>query len=62
MGNIIIKYILRVKVINIIKEYVAKGERCMKQSIDDGEGDLYTFWDGFHNCAENILREIKDIK
>lgn len=47
---------------NIIQEYIDKGQRCMKQSIANGEGDLYTFWDGFHNCAENILREIKNIQ
>ena len=49
-------------IINIIQEYIDKGERCMKQSNDNNEQDLYKFWDGFHNCAENILREIKDIK
>lgn len=62
MINIIIKYVLKEKVISIIKEYVAKGERCMNQSNDNNEQDLYKFWDGFHNCAENILREIKNIK
>lgn len=49
-------------IIDIVKQYLKKGERCMKQSIDDGEGDLYTFWDGFHNCAENILRELEGEK
>ena len=49
-------------IINIIQEYIDKGERCMEQSNDNNEQDLYTFWDGFHNCAENILKEIKDIK
>lgn len=49
-------------IMNIIQKYVDKGKRCMNQSINDGEGDLYTFWDGFNNCAENILREIKNIK
>lgn len=49
-------------IMNIIQEYIDKGERCMKQSNDNNEQDLYKFWDGFHNCAENILKEIKDIK
>ncbi len=49
-------------IINIIQEYVDKGERCMKQSIEQGDNDVYIFWDGFHNCAENILEEIKNIK
>lgn len=55
-------YISKEEVIKIIKEYIDKGERCMNQSNDDNEQDSYIFWDGFHNCAENILREIKDIK
>lgn len=62
MKRLIIKYILKEKVISIIKEYVAKGERCMEQSNDNNEQGIYNFWDGFHNCAENILKEIKDIK
>lgn len=49
-------------IMNIIQEYIDKGERCMNQSNDDNDQASYTFWDGFHNCAENILREIKDIK
>ena len=55
-------YISKEEVISIIKEYIDKGERCMEQSNDNNEQDLYKFWDGFHNCAENILEEIKDIK
>ena len=61
MINIVIKYVLKEKVISIIKEYVAKGERCMKQSDEQKEDKIYIFWDGFHNCAENILEEIKNI-
>lgn len=49
-------------IMNIIQEYINKGERCMNQSNDDNDQGSYTFWDGFHNCAENILREIKNIK
>ena len=43
----------------IVKEYLEKGLRCMEQ---EGESQIYTFWDGFHNCAENILRELEDEK
>jgi hypothetical protein len=43
----------------IVKEYMEKGERCMQQSYEDREQGEYTFWDGFHNCAENILRELE---
>ena len=49
-------------IINIIQEYIDKGERCMEQSDEQKDDKTYTFWDGFHNCAENILEEIKDIK
>ena len=32
----------------------------MNQSIEQGDGEVYIFWDGFHNCAENILRELEE--
>ena len=44
-------------IIAIVKQYIEKGERCMEQ---EGESQIYTFWDGFHNCAENILRELEE--
>ena len=44
-------------IIAIVKEYVEKGLRCMEQS---DKFQVHTFWDGFHNCAENILREMED--
>ena len=56
------KYISKEEVMRIIKEYVDKGERCMNQSIEQEDYNVYTFWDGFHNCAENILEEIKNIQ
>ena len=46
-------------IIAIVKEYVEKGLRCMEQS---DKFQMHTFWDGFHNCAENILRELEDEK
>lgn len=46
--------------LEIVKEYVKKGVRCMDQSSDADDQGGYTFWDGFHNCAENLLRELKD--
>lgn len=45
--------------IAIIKDYVEKGIRCMEQS---DKFQMHTFWDGFHNCAENILRELEEKK
>ena len=44
-------------IIAIVKEYLEKGLRCMEQ---EGESQLFAFWDGFHNCSENILRELKE--
>lgn len=44
-------------IIAIVKEYVEKGFRCMEQS---DKFQMHTFWDGFHNCAENILKEMED--
>ena len=43
-----------------IAQYVEKGINCMNKSGKAGETGNYTFWDGFNNCAENILRELKD--
>lgn len=43
-------------IIALVKQYLEKGERCMEQ---EGESQIYAFWDGFHNCAENILRELE---
>lgn len=43
--------------IALVKQYLEKGERCMEQ---EGESQIYAFWDGFHNCAENILRELEE--
>ena len=42
--------------IDLVKQYIERGERCMEQ---EGESQIYAFWDGFHNCAENILRELE---
>jgi hypothetical protein len=42
--------------IDLVKQYIERGERCMEQ---EGESQIYSFWDGFHNCAENILRELE---
>ena len=46
-------------ILAIVKEYLEKGLRCMEQS---DKFQIHTFWDGFHNCAENILRELEDEK
>ena len=46
-------------IIAIVKEYLEKGLRCMELS---DKFQMHTFWDGFHNCAENILRELEDEK
>ena len=39
--------------ISKLKEYMAKGEKFME------DGSNYAFWDGFHNCATNLLRELE---
>ena len=44
-------------ILAIVKEYLEKGLRCMELS---DESHYRVFWDGFHNCAENILRELED--
>ena len=44
----------------IVQQFADKGDRCMDQSATDDDQGGYTFWDGFHDCAINILRELKD--
>ena len=44
----------------LVGKFSEKGLRCMNQSADDNDQSCYTFWDGFHNCAENIQRELED--
>ena len=48
--------------IKIIQQYVDKGDLCMNECTDDDNPGTYAFWDGFHNCALNILRELKEDK
>lgn len=43
----------------VVRQYEKKGSRMMDESGEAGEQGGYTFWDGFHNCASNILRELK---
>lgn len=43
----------------IVKQYIEKGIRCREQSAENDEQGEYTFWDGFTNCAESILRELE---
>ena len=43
--------------IALVKQYIEKGERCIEQ---EEESQIHAFWNGFHNCAENILRELEE--
>jgi hypothetical protein len=43
-----------------INTYLERGERCMQKSNENNEQREFIFWDGFHNCAENILRELEE--
>jgi len=48
-------------VIAMVKKYLEMGHRCMEQSLKYDDESSYTiFWDGFHSCAENILRELEN--
>lgn len=44
----------------IVRFYFDHGDKCMEQSNADGDQGGYTFWDGFNNCAECILRDLED--
>lgn len=43
----------------IVKQYIEKGIRCRDESAENNEQGAFTFWDGFTNCAQNILRELE---
>lgn len=47
-------------IVKTIKEFAEKGKRCMQQAVEVKDQENYIFWDGFHNCAENILREVAE--
>lgn len=47
-------------IVKTIKEFVKKGKRCEQQAVEDQDYENYVFWQGFHNCAENILREVEE--
>ena len=42
----------------MVEQYVAKGGQRKEQSV--GILAEYAWWDGFQNCAENILQELKE--
>lgn len=47
----------------IIKQYADKGDRLLKEAYGNGDHASTTgFWEGFKNCAENLLRELEDIQ
>lgn len=47
-------------IVKTIKEFVEKGKRCEQQAVEDNDQENYIFWQGFQNCAENILREVEE--
>lgn len=47
-------------IVETIKEFVEKGKRCEQQAVEDNDQENYIFWQGFQNCAENILREVEE--
>lgn len=47
----------------IIKQYADKGERLLEEAYGNGDHASTTgFWEGFKNCAENLLRELEDMQ
>ena len=48
----------RTQIKEAVQESIDKGERCMDQS--EGDQGSYSWWDGFHNCAQGIMRELEE--
>lgn len=46
---------------DLARRYVEKGGRCMDQCTEDKDQGGYAFWDGFHDCAAGILREVEEL-
>lgn len=47
-------------IVKTIKELFSKAERGMQQAEEDQDQGSYIFWDGYHTCAEGILREVEE--
>jgi len=45
----------------ITDQFIEKGKRCEQQAVEDNDQENHIFWDGFRNCAENILRSVKEL-
>lgn len=50
------------KASSIVKQYADKGEKNYQDNINDVYEDemASSYWDGFRDCANGILRELKD--
>lgn len=47
----------------IIKQYANKGKTQYRECCDDNENtSLINYWDGYRDCAYNLLKELEDIQ
>ena len=47
----------------IIKQYADKGKTQYRECCDDNESaSLINYWDGYRDCAYNLLRELEDMQ
>lgn len=47
----------------VVKQYADKGEKNYQDSVFESVGAAYpqdVYWDGFRDCANGIIRELKD--
>ena len=51
------------KIKAIIKQYADKGKKLYRECCDDNESaSLINYWDGYRDCAYNLLRELDDMQ
>lgn len=46
----------------IIKQYADKGERLFLEASESNESFAESYWDGYKDCADGLLRELEDMQ
>lgn len=44
----------------IVQSLIDKSAHHMNESYAAGESSIYKYWDGFHDCAEAVMRELNE--
>ena len=47
---------------SVIKQYADKGGRLFLEASESNESDAESYWDGYKDCADGLLRELEDVQ